>query len=248
MDEYSEYLMCQGGRRIIRMHWHDLLFMHWPVAPELLKSLIPAPLELDIFEGDAWIGVVPFRLSRVAPRGIPPDLCGLEFPELNVRTYVRQGGVHGVWFFSLDASSRLAVHFARAWYALPYYHADMTVKLERNRIRYRSRRLHRNSQPAELEMDYEPAGDAFLSRPGTLDSWLTERYCLFSVSRKGMAGWCTVQHKQWPLQEAVADIRINTMTEQLGLKLPECEPVLHFARELAVTAGPVRPLNNSPDP
>src|SRR5437867_5100192 len=108
---------------VTTMRWHDLLFLHWPVRPEIIRPLIPNGLELDTFDGAAWIGVVPFRMTGVRLRWLPP-LPGISaFPELNVRTYVRVRDRPGVYFFSLDAGSRTAVAMARAWFHLPYFHA-----------------------------------------------------------------------------------------------------------------------------
>ena len=127
---------------VVAMRWHDLLFLHWPVVPDLIRPLIPKGLELDTFDGSAWIGVVPFRMSGVRPHGFP-RFAGLAFQELNVRTYVWTPGRSGIWFLSLDAANRLAVRTARAWYGLPYYDARMTVRSERETIHYRSIRTGR---------------------------------------------------------------------------------------------------------
>src|SRR5262245_23161746 len=108
------------------MRWHDLLFLHWPIAAAELRPRIPAPLAIDEHSGSAWIGVVPFRMTNVRPRGVPGLPWLSAFPELNVRTYVTHGGKPGVWFFSLDAAQRLAVIAARRRFHLPYFHARMT--------------------------------------------------------------------------------------------------------------------------
>jgi hypothetical protein len=127
------------------MRWHDVLFAHWLVRPYTLRRLIPSRLELDTFNGWAWIGVVPFRMSGVRLRYMPERGCSMAFPELNVRTYVKSPGRNGVWFFSLDATNRLAVLLARLWYGLPYYHARIDVQSEGEYIQYQSRRTHRGA-------------------------------------------------------------------------------------------------------
>ena len=124
----------------MRMRWSELLFAHWAVEPEVLRPFIPAGLELELFEGRAWIGLVPFRMSDVAPRMVPAVPGISEFLELNVRTYVTTGGKRGVWFFSLDAASRLAVRAARTFFHLPYYHADMDLQVDGAKVSYRSER------------------------------------------------------------------------------------------------------------
>src|SRR5690606_9486240 len=136
------------------------LFAHWPVAPSLLRPLVPAGLELDTFDGSAWIGVVPFGMARVRPRFVPPVPLLSRFLELNVRTYVTAGGKGGVWFFSLDANSRLAVRGARWSYHLPYYDARMTLvrRDDGQRIEFASARNHRGAPPATFDAAYQPTG------------------------------------------------------------------------------------------
>jgi uncharacterized protein YqjF (DUF2071 family) len=223
------------------MRWHDLLFLHWPVRPEILRPLIPEGLELDLFDGSAWIGVVPFRMTGVRPRYLP-RFAGLAFPEINVRTYVWSPGRSGIWFFSLDAANRLAVRTARARYGLPYYHARMSVRLEQGTVHYRSLRVDKRSSGAEFHASYKPAGEVYRSAPATLDRWLTDRYCLYAIDRRGRLGYADIHHAPWPLQPAEAELRTNTMTEPLGIRLPEIPPVAHFARRLDVIAWRVVPV------
>ncbi len=232
----------------MRMTWRDLLFAHWSVSPDDLRPHVPAALELDTFEGSAWLGVVPFRMDNVRLRGLPALPGAGAFPELNVRTYVQAGGRSGVWFFSLDAASRLAVRGARAWFGLPYFDARMTVKTEGTvetgeavGVHYRSRRIHRRAPPAAFEVTYRPTGPGAPAISGSLDRWLTERYCLFARDRRGTLRSGDIHHAQWQLQPAEAEIRSNTMAEPLGLELPG-EPVLHFARQLDVLAWSPVPL------
>ena len=136
---------------IMRQKWHDLLFMHWRIPPQTLRPLIRAALEIDHFEGSAWLGIVPFRMTGVRLRGTP-GIPGLSaFPELNVRTYVSAGGKPGVWFFSLDAASTTAVAAARAWFHLPYFRARMSLEAHGDEIRYQSHRTHRDTPPATCE-------------------------------------------------------------------------------------------------
>jgi uncharacterized protein YqjF (DUF2071 family) len=220
----------------MQMSWHDLLFAHWAVRPEALRPLIPAELEIDTFDGWAWIGVVPFRMSGVRPRYTPELSCTSAFPEINVRTYVKAGGRSGVWFFSLDATNRLAVRVARAWYSLPYFDARIEVQNQGDGVDYHSTRTHRRVERAEFRAGYRPLGNVHLAQAGTLDYWLTERYCLFASRGKGRVSYGDIHHLPWSLQAAEADISTNTMTDWLGIQLPATKPVLHFARELNVVA------------
>lgn len=215
------------------MIWHDLLFAHWPVRADVLRGLIPAGLELDTFGNEAWIGVVPFRMAGVRHRLLPALPWLSAFAEINVRTYVTAGGRPGVLFFSLDAERLIAVKAARATYSLPYYLAEMRVDTGRGGVRYSSRRV---GEEAEFAGEYGPSGAVFGARDGTLEYWLTERYCLYTADRRGRTWRAEIQHVPWPLQAAEAAISRNTMTQPLGFSLPDTRPVLLFARRLDVVA------------
>lgn len=227
---------------VMAMRWHDVLFMHWPIRPEVLRPLIPAALTLDTFDGWAWLGVVPFHMMGVRPRWFPALPGTTAFPEINVRTYVTTPGRQGVWFFSLDAASWLAVRAARLWYGLPYYDARMGVVATQEGLHYHSTRTHRRAAPVVFEARYAPTGAVGHTRPGSFDYWLTERYCLYAVDRRGRVGVGDIHHAPWPLQAAEVELRVNTMVQPLHLELPAQQPVLHFARDLEVIAWSVVPL------
>ncbi len=224
------------------MEWRDLLFAHWPVPPELLRGLIPSRLTLETWDGAAWLGVVPFRMNGVRPRLAPAVGPLSDFAELNVRTYVGDGQRSGVWFFSLDAASPAAVRLARGLFQLPYFDARMRCSAEGDGISYSSERTHRGAPAARLRVNYRPTGPAYRSNPGTLEHWLTERYCLFSADRRGRVFRGDVVHQPWPLQPAEAEWAGNEMTYQIGIRPPPGRPLLHFARYLAVRAWLPRPL------
>jgi uncharacterized protein YqjF (DUF2071 family) len=226
------------GPWIMRQTWHDLLFAHWPVDARAIASLIPPEFPLDTFESRAWLGVVPFRMSNVAPRGVPALPWLSEFPELNVRTYVRVGDKPGVFFFSLDASNSLAVAAAFLSLRLPYYTATMHVEPDADGIRYRSRRAS-SRRPAELTVRYAPAGETSAPTPGSFEYFLTERYCLYARHHLGRPYRLEIHHPPWPLQPATAELSCNTMTRAAGIHLPAVDPVLHFAKRQDMVAwGP----------
>lgn len=229
------------GPWIMAQRWHDLLFAHWEVGPGVLGPLIPGPLELDLHEATAWIGIVPFTMSGVRLRGTPALPWLSAFPELNVRTYVRWRDLPGVYFFSLDAGNRLAVAAARRCYRLPYYRARMEVLHRSGEIEYRSRRNHRGAPPAILEARYRAVGEASLPAPGSLDRWLVERYRLLTVS-DGRVLMAEIHHPAWRLRPAAAEFRVNTMTEGVGIDLPPGEPRLTFADRQEVVVWPPRHL------
>ena len=221
------------------MTWHDLLFAHWSFAPETLRALVPEALELDVFAGRAFVGVVPFRMERVGPRGLgwlPSRLPGPRaFPELNVRTYVRVGGKPGAWFFSLAAASALAVEGARAGFRLPYFRAEMSVRERGGWVEYASRRTDSRVGPGAFRARYRPLGERLTPEPGSLEHWLTERYCLYALDRRGRPRRGEIHHLPWPLFGAEAEIEVNTVADAHGLAL-EGAPLLHFARRLDVVA------------
>jgi uncharacterized protein YqjF (DUF2071 family) len=224
----------------MRQSWHDLLFAHWPVPAAELRRLVPPQLQLETFDGNAWVGVVPFRMTNVRPRGTV-NVPGLSaFPEMNVRTYVHApsptGPRPGVYFFSLDAGNHMAVAAARRFFKLPYYRAEMRLSEREGRIRYASRRTHPGAPPAQFVARYGPTGGIYHSRPGTLESWLTDRYCLYTVDRRGRLYRGEIQHAPWPLQPAAAEIEINTMAAAAGIILPKTPPLLHFARRADMVA------------
>ena len=218
------------------MRWCDLAFLHWAVDPDLMRPLLPAGLELDTFDGMAWIGVVPFRMEDVRLR-FSPNIPGISaFPELNVRTYARVGQRTGVWFFSFDAASAVAVRGARLLFNLPYYDAEMRVEASGEAIAYQSRRIHADAPNAEFAARYAPAGEIYEAKPGSLEYFLVERYCLFLVNENGELGYLDVHHHPWPLQPATVRIATNTMAAAAGIPLPPQPPLAHFARDLEVVA------------
>ncbi|OUC07884.1 hypothetical protein RY27_12265 [Litorilinea aerophila] len=228
---------------VMRQTWHDLLFAHWPLPAATVQALVPPPLTVETFVGMAWVGVVPFRMSGVVPRGIPALPWLSAFPELNVRTYVTLAGEEaprpGVYFFSLDAANPVAVAVARWLFRLPYFRARMRLEETEGIIHYHSHRTHRGAPNAEFVATYQATDGIYHSRPDTLEHWLTERYCLYTVDGQGRAYRGEIHHLPWPLQPAAADIQVNTMAAAAGLSLPAQPPLCHFARRLDVLVWPL---------
>lgn len=210
--------------------WHDLLFAHWRCALADLRPLIPSPLEIETFDDSAWIGVVPFYMSGVRLRLAPPVPTAHTFPELNVRTYVTLDGRPGVWFFSLDCASLLAVIGARLGIHLPYFRAAMqTAWQDDGTIVYRSQRWRIAGASARFNARYQGIGAAAEPEPGTLAHFLTERYCLYASS--GQRIWrADIYHPRWRLASARATFERNTMTTALGVRTSDAEVLLHFAK------------------
>ena len=219
-----------AGKWIMAQTWHDLLFAHWPVPEAVLRPHIPVRLAIDTFDEQAWLGVVPFRMSGVRLRGTPavPGLSA--FPELNVRTYVLADGKPGVWFFSLDADNRIAVAIARAWFHLPYFRARMSCEERNGWIEYKCRRSRRGAPCGVLNGRYRAAGDVFSAAPGSLEHFLTERYCLYTAGEEGQLILGEIHNAPWPLQAAEAELTSNTMPEADGIYLSPAKPLLHFSK------------------
>ena len=223
-----------AGPWLMTQTWHDLLFAHWPVDPLLLRSRVPDVFPLDLFEGRAWVGVVPFQMTNVAPRGVPSLPWVSEFPELNVRTYVTVDGKPGVFFFSLDAGSLLAVTTARTLLNLPYHVASMDVRPLGDGIGYKS--VRSDGSGARFEATYEGVGRASTPAAGTLEYFLTERYCLYQLGHTGAPYRMDIHHPPWPVQRAHAAIAVNTMLDVHGLTPIDPSPLLHFAKRQDMVA------------
>lgn len=225
------------------MVWENLLFEHWPVPAELLRPLVPAGLELETHDGSAWLGVVPFEMRGVRMRGTPALPWLGAFPELNVRTYVRHGDRPGVWFFSLDADQPLAVAVARRLWHLGYVWAQMSCRRDDGWVVYRCRRREAAPGAAVWRGRYRGTGTPVASPVGSLPHFLTARYCLYAADGRGRLYRGEIDHAPWPLQEAAAEVEIDTMTLPLGFPLPATEPLRWFSQRLEVVAWPVERLS-----
>jgi uncharacterized protein YqjF (DUF2071 family) len=227
------------GPWFMTQSWHDLLFAHWPVDARELQEKLPAGLPLDTYDGQAWIGIIPFHMTNVAPRGVPSIPFVSAFPELNVRTYVTLHGKPGIYFFSLDAGSSLAVAAARTLFHLPYFAATMRVEEANGGVTFHSQRETRMAGVAEFAATYRPVGPVQPPKRGTLEHFLTERYCLYTVDSSFHAKRLDIHHWPWPLQAAEARITTNTMADAAGIRLPSTAPLLHFSKRQDMVAWPL---------
>ena len=219
---------------VMTQRWNDLLFLHYALPPEVVRALVPEILTLDTYQQQAWVSITPFWINHLRPPGIPSLPWLSRFAEINVRTYVTYGGKPGVYFFSLDASNLSAVWGARVFYRLPYWQASMKVKAKGGpMIEYASKRQH-GPKPAEFRCSYGPAGaESFHAKPGSLEHFLCERYCLYAVNRKRLYRG-EIHHLPWRLQAAIVHSEENTMAKPAGLELPLQAELAYFSRELKV--------------
>jgi uncharacterized protein len=231
------------GRWAMTQRWNDLLFAHWRAPVSQVASLLPEGLHLDTFDGSAWLGVVPFWMDRIKVRGVFALPGARSFPELNLRTYVRdhRTGTPGVYFFSLDGANLLAVAVARSFYHMPYYWAEMQISAhsEREFSFYSRRRFV--SKPVVFKARYRglgPTRKLVENQVGTLEYFLTERYCLFTHNSSRELVRANVHHVPWPLEEAAAEIERNDLPASIGIDVQDQDPVLHYSRRLAVYMWP----------
>lgn len=217
----------------MHQNWGKLLFMHWRIEEKLLRPFIPQDLEIDAFDGSAWIGVIPFTMWGIRASFLPPVPGTSAFHELNVRTYLTLNGTPGVWFFSLDAADKLAVWAARKFYNLPYFNAQMSLNQTDKTIRYSSRRRDPRGAPAELKTAWTIGECLPRSAAGSIELFLTERYCLYS-ERDGELYRAQIHHEPWPLQSATLHSLNSTMIEAQGLPTPQGDPLLHYCEGLSV--------------
>ncbi|HEX8560344.1 MAG TPA: DUF2071 domain-containing protein [Pyrinomonadaceae bacterium] len=227
-----------AGLPLMRQWWGRLLFMHWPVEVSALRRLVPPQLSIDTFGGQAWVGVVPFRMWGVRASFAPPVPGLSSFLELNVRTYVHHRGVPGVWFCSLDIDSAVARWGGRQFYHLPYHTAGMEMRRRANRIEFASRRLAGDAPPADFRAAWAVGEPLPAAEPDSLEFFLTERYCLYTVNREQLYR-CRVFHEPWPLRAAAVEAHESTMLEALGVAQPAGAPLAHYAEELKVDIWPL---------
>jgi uncharacterized protein YqjF (DUF2071 family) len=216
--------------------WVDLLFAHWSLPVEALRPAVPAELPIDTFDGHAWLSVTPFEVRGLRLVGTPP-LPGISrFPETNVRTYTTIDGKPGIHFLCLYAGSAMAVTAARATYRLPYVHAEMTIDRGGDEVRHRTRRPE---PEAELVARYRPSGAVFNAAPGTLDHFLTERYCLYTLDDRRRIRRADIHHPPWPLQPADTELERNTLGAPQGIELTDEPSLTHFAARQDVLVWPL---------
>jgi uncharacterized protein len=226
-----------AGSPIMYQSWGKLLFLHWQIPVDALRPLIHERLGIDTFDGQAWISLTPFTVWDARPIFVPPLPWVSDFHEVNVRTYVHLDGVPGVWFFSLDANSLVAVMAARTFFRLPYHNASISLEQQDGTIIYASTR-EGSTTPAELNATWTIGTNLPQAEPGSLNFFLVERYCLYT-SDGDKVYRCRIHHRPWPLQEAILSTYHSTLMETDGLPTPVGEPLLHCGGPVDVEVWPL---------
>jgi uncharacterized protein len=228
-----------AGSPVMHQSWDDLLFMHWRVPAESLRRLVPERLEIDTHEGEAWVGVTPFTLRGVRPVLVPALPFVSEFHEINVRTYVHLDGVPGVWFFSLDANSTVAVAGARTLFRLPYFYADIKREQTAETTVFTSSREGDSSPHASFAATWRAGEGLPEAEPGSLEFFLVERYCLYTSGGEGHIYRARIHHRPWPLRRVRVESYRSSMVEAAGLGNPAGTPLLHHGGPVDVEVWPL---------
>ncbi|WP_323190246.1 DUF2071 domain-containing protein [Halostella sp. PRR32] len=229
---------------LLSMRWRDILFAHYPVAPDRVRSRLPDRVSVDTYEGQAWLGVVSLTMDDVRPRFAP---FGLTFPQVNLRTYVTVDGDPGVYFLSMDADERLAVTAGRRTLGIPYYRAEASVRRDGTDVRFESERIQAGEPDARFRATYGPNGSLEPVEPGSFEAFAIDRYRFYLPGRSALYTG-VVDHEPWRLRTAAATVDENTLFAAADIGRPAVEPHLHVAPPRAVTLGNVgrRPIRASP--
>ncbi|WNS76922.1 DUF2071 domain-containing protein [Bacillus sp. DTU_2020_1000418_1_SI_GHA_SEK_038] len=215
---------------IMRQAWRNLLFIHWPISLEKVRQFVHPSLHIDTFDGDAWLGIIIFEMEGIYPRGFPSISIIPPFAEINVRTYVHYNGKPGIYFMSLDVGDLASLTIAKRWLHLPYKHSHISIQKIGKAFYYDSIRVKQTNPQIICKGSYSPVKDIFFPIEGTLDHWLTERYCFFSSNKRDNLYCCEIHHDPWPLQQAEAIIKKNTLFTPFQIDISDIQPIFHFSK------------------
>lgn len=236
------------GSPLMHQNWGKLLFLHWSVPVSVIRPLIPRSLEIDTFDGGAWLSITPFTMWGIRPAMLPAIPGLSDSHELNVRTYVHARGVPGVWFFSLDASNAVAVLAARLGFHLPYFQAEQRMEETGDTLTFTSRRADDRGRPAQFSAQWMRGEALPAPAPESLEFFLVERYCLYAA-REEKIYRARIHHEPWSLRRAVVEKLSSTMGEAHGIKLPDTPALVHAQGDpLAVEVWPLQEIAASPRP
>jgi uncharacterized protein len=224
-----------------RQHWSKVLFMHWPVAPSVLRGHVPAALKLDTWEDLPWVSLVAFHLDSVRHRRYPSFGLVSNTIELNLRTYVSYRAEPAIYFLSIHANRRLTVALAKWLTPLPYVRACMDYQKNGVAYRFRCASLASAANPLGLDVEFTPLSDPAQAERGSLTEWLVERYGLYANTPRGQLVRTAAEHVPWQLQDVSLKLRENTIAQPFGLALSRRPALAHFARDMQAMVWPFRP-------
>ncbi|MBU8880406.1 DUF2071 domain-containing protein [Bacillus sp. FJAT-29790] len=219
-----------SNKWVMRQTWSNLLFLHWPISSESLRPYIPPSIQIDIFGEYAWLGVILFVTEGVYPRGLSSVSLACKFPEINLRTYVIYNGKPGIYFLSLDSRNWASTMIGKSWFHLPYYYAQISFQQKGQAFHFQSTRKGKIDEPIKFSCNYAHSSEVYFTQEGTLDHWLTERYCMFSSDKGSNIYSVDLHHRPWPLQKAEAEIYTNTLFSPFHFDLSEVKPLSHFSK------------------
>jgi uncharacterized protein len=228
------------GSWLMKQTWQHVLFAHWPVPADDVRPLVPAPLEVDFWAGQAWVSVVTLRASGVRLRFVPPVPLLSTLHQVNLRTYVHYQGEPGVYFITIDTDHLPAALGARLLYRLPYYYARIVMRNQGKEVSWASRRATPGTEPAEFRATYRPTGELFTPGPATLDAWLLNRFRLFMVTGGGQPKRGEIRHSEWHLHNAALAIEHDSLSAARGVRVPSVAPVTHYAAQESALFWPLR--------
>lgn len=235
-NTYHRNSPLPNGHWLMTQEWTDLLFIHVPVSREIISQLLPEELKIDSFNQQSWITIIPFKVSDMRFRQIPPLPYLHRYLELNVRTYVKREGIPGIYFFSLDADKLLPVLGARLA-TLPYFYARMKMKKIEESCYFESDR--RGKTKAEFKGSYQPFSKQYSPSKGSLEHWLLERYYLFS-KRNGSIYKVGIHHNKWKVQDAKANVEMTSMLSFLPEDEVKEAAFMHYAKSKRVLFWPLQ--------
>ncbi|QCR31282.1 YqjF family protein [Lysinibacillus sp. SGAir0095] len=220
---------------IMKQTWSDVLFAHYPVSRKVLEMLVPTELKVDTFYQTGWVTIVPYLTSSMHLRGLPPVPGMAPYPGFNIRTYVTMNGKPGVYFFSLTAANFLAAYSAKTFFRLPYLYMDMKYKRVKDLVVFESEK----KSGLQLLCNYKSISAPSHTDNGSLEEWLVERYCVYTISKKGVPLRADILHEPWLLEKAEAEFHQNTLLSTLNIKQGNEKPILHYARKAVVRFWPI---------
>jgi hypothetical protein len=225
---------------IMKQKWNHVLFLHWPISPVHLRPLVPGALQIDTYDGKAWLGMIIFEMGGIYPRRFPGLSLTLPFSEINVRTYVTYKGEPGIYFLSIDVNNWASLQIAKRWYHLPYHPAKVSIRKSGKSLSFEG---IRKKEPLKVKGSYTPRRDVYMSRADQLDYWFTERYRLFSTDALSNLYTAAIDHPPWPLQQADVSFEKNTLFSPFPFKLAEDTPIAHYSHGVQTNFWNIKKLS-----